>query len=376
MKKPSTPFPVAGYYGPSYFCDREEETKVLLGNITGGQSTVLTAQRRIGKTALIHHVLAKLPKGTRGIYLDILPTENMAGFLNELATAVIRNIAERKGIGRKIWDFIRSLRPSVTFDVLTGSPQLSFTLKDQEVNRQIEAIFSFLEIQDEKFVIAIDEFQQILMYPEKNTDSWLRSVIQRLKNVVFIFSGSQQHLMSDLFTIPSRPFYKSAGTLRIGRIKREKYISFIEKKFRDGKKVLKTEIIDQVLEWTDIHTYYVQLLCNRIYLSYAPELTEKIWKEEAFRLLLEQQPVFFNYRGMLTIPQWQLLKSIALEGILFEPTGNDFIAKHSLGSPSTVLRSLQSLLRMELIYFDYTAEGKKFFKIHDLLFRRWAETMG
>jgi uncharacterized protein len=374
MKKPSTPFPVAGYYGPAYFCNREKETRILLSNVEGGLSTVLTAQRRIGKTSLIQHVLAKLPVGTQGIYLDILPTENMTGFLNELATAVIRNVSDKRGFGRKIWDFIKSLRPSVSFDILTGSPQVSFTLKDQEVNNQIEGIFTFLEKQDEKFVIAIDEFQQILRYPEKNTDAWLRTIIQKMRNVVFIFSGSQQHLMNELFTIPSRPFYNSAGMLKIDRIARDIYAAFIAKKFTEKNRVQETRVISQIMDWTDGHTYYVQLLCNRLFLSGVNEITEAIWKEEAHRLLSEQEPVFFNYRGMLTSPQWQLLKAIALEGELFEPTGNVFIVRHSLGSPSTVLRSLQSLLRMELIYLDYTTEGKQYYKINDLLFRRWVES--
>ncbi len=374
MKKPSTPFPITGYYGHAYFCDREEETKILLNNIEGGMATVLTAQRRIGKTSLIRHVLAKLPKDFRGVYLDILPTENMSDFLNEFATAVIRNVSEKKGIGHKLWDFIKSLRPTLSFDILTGSPQISFMLKENEIHNQIETILTYLDRQNEKFVIAIDEFQQILRYPEKNTDAWLRTIIQKLKNVVFIFSGSQQHLMNELFTIPSRPFYKSAGMLKIDRIARDTYVAFIRKKFVENKTIIKDQVVDQIMNWTDGHTYYVQLLCQRIFLTGTKEISEMTWKEEAHKLLIEQEPVFFNYRGMLTFPQWQSLKAIALEGELFEPTGNEFIVKHALGSPSTVLRSLQSLLRMELIYFDYTSEGKRFFKINDLLFRRWVES--
>lgn len=373
MKKPLTPFPTTGYFGTQYFCDREEETKRILSNITGGQSTILTAPRRIGKTALIYHVLDKIPAGTKGIYFDILPTENMSGFLNELASAIIKNVPERKGTGRKIWDFIKSLRPTVSFDMLTGSPQVYFTLKDNEINYQIEAIFSFLEKQDEKYVIAIDEFQQILKYPEKNTDAWLRTMIQRLKNVIFIYSGSQQHLMNEMFTFPSRPFYNSATLLKINRINREKYKSFIKKQFTHNGRTLEDKLIDNLLDWADCHTYYVQLICNRIFLTGELNIDEKIWKEEAGRLLKEQEPVFFNYRNMLTVPQWNLLKAAALEGALYEPTGMDFVVKYSLGNPSTVLRSLEALNRMELIYFDFNTDGKKYHVINDLLFRRWIE---
>jgi AAA+ ATPase superfamily predicted ATPase len=373
MKKPLTPFPTTGYFGTQYFCDREEETKRILSNIRGGQSTILTAPRRIGKTALIYHVLDKIPSGTKGIYFDILPTENMSGFLNELASAIIRNVPERKGTGRKIWDFIKSLRPAVSFDLLTGSPQVSFTLKDNEINYQIEAIFSFLEKQDEKYVIAIDEFQQILKYPEKNTDAWLRTLIQRLKNVIFIFAGSQQHIMNEMFTIPSRPFYNSATLLKINKINREKYKTFIRKQFTHHRRTIEDTLIDNILEWADCHTYYVQLICNRIFLTGAIKIDEKTWKEEAGKLLKEQEPVFFNYRNMLTRPQWDLLKAAALEGELYEPTGMDFILKYSLGNPSTVLRSLEALIRMELIYYDFNPDGKKYHALNDLLFRRWME---
>jgi uncharacterized protein len=374
MKKPSTPFPVTGYYGPSYFCDRENETKSILENIRGSSSTILTAQRRIGKTSLIMHILTKLPKGIKGIYLDILPTENMNGFLNELASAVIKDIPDRKGFGRKVWDFIRSLRPTLTFDMLTGAPQVSFSLKDQEINRQIEAILKFLESQNEKIVIAIDEFQQILKYPEKNIDAWFRSIIQRLKNVVFIFSGSQQHLMNELFTLPSRPFYNSARMLRIGKIENERYKSFIFKKFSESDILITGNVIDQMLAWSDDHTFYVQLICNRVFLRGNKTINEEDWKEEADKLLRENEPVFLNYRGLMTSAQWNMLKASALENELYEPTGNEFISKHSLGNPATVLRTLQALLRMELIYFDYSPQGRKYYKINDLLFRRWVET--
>lgn len=373
MKTPLTPFPTTGYYGDKYFCDREEETKRILKNLKGGQSTILTAPRRIGKTALIQHVLSKLPSGTRGIYLDILPTENISGFLNELASSIIRNVTARKKAGQKLWDFIKSLRTTISFDSLTGSPQVSFTLKESEIPYQIETIFAFLENQQIKYVIAIDEFQQILKYPEKNTDAWLRTLIQRLKNVIFIFAGSQQHLLNEMFTIPSRPFFNSASLLKIGKIDREKYGKFIKSHFIENNKSVEDETIGSFIDWANGHTYYVQLICNRVYLTGSNKIDEVIWKEEAARLLEEQEPVYFNYRNMLTQPQWKVLKAAALEGELYEPTGMDFVMKYSLGNPSTVLRSLESLIQMELIYFDFDTNGKKYYSINDLLFCRWIE---
>ena len=373
MKKPANPFITAGYYGVRYFCDRETETKSLLQNMTNGLSTTLIAIRRIGKTGLIRHVLAKLPAGYTSVYVDILPTENMNEFLNFLASAVINSIPQKTGPGKIIMDFIKSLRPVITYDPLTGIPQVTIDVRKGEAPKHIDSIFKHLEKYPKRIVIAIDEFQQILEYPEKNTDAWLRSSIQNLKNVTFIFSGSRQHLMDDLFSDPSRPFYRSTSLLNIGKIKSEIYASFIIRHFKNNDKKISREIVEEMLEWTDIHTYYVQLLCNKVFAVSGNHITSETWKEEAHKLLEEQELLFLKYRDLLTTHQWQLLKAIARGGQAYSPSSKDFVTENALGSPSTVLRSLDALLKKQMIYSDYDSDKKLFYKVYDLLLRRWLE---
>jgi AAA+ ATPase superfamily predicted ATPase len=373
MSEPSNPFITTGYQGSAYFCDRENETSALLENITNDRSTILTSIRRIGKTGLIRHVLELLSSDHIGIYIDILPTENLGEFLNALASSVFNSITEKSTPGKKILGFIKSLRPVITYDPLSGFPQVTLDVRPGETTRSIAALFQVLENYPKKVVIAIDEFQQILQFPEKNTDSWLRSTIQSLNNVRFIFSGSQQHLMNELFSDPSRPFFQSAGFLRIGKIGSDQYTAFIKMHFSGNGKHINDEVIREILEWSDIHTYYVQLLCNRIFASESGLITSETWKQQAARLLQEQEIVFFKYRDLLTKHQWQLLKSIAHEGEVYNPTSKDFISKYDLSSSATVLRSLQALLTKEMIYLDYTQDGIKFYSIYDVLFRRWMQ---
>jgi uncharacterized protein len=369
----SNAFLTTGYLGPEYFCDREEETRTLLDNLSNGRSTTLTSVRRIGKTGLIRHVLANLPQDQIGIYLDILPTENLNEFLNAFVSAVFNTIPEKSTPGRKILDFIKSLRPVISYDPLSGQPQVSFDVRPGETTRNITSVFQYLEKLPQKVIIAIDEFQQILQYPESNTDSWLRSIIQSLNNVRFIFAGSQQHLMNELFADPSRPFFQSTGFLKIGKINREHYLPFIRDHFQKAGKQISDEVIDTILEWTDIHTYYVQLLCNRVYAIDVTVITNETWKEEAARLLQEEEIVFFKYRDLLTKQQWFLLKSIAHEGEVYSPTSKDFISKYTLGSPATVYRSLNALIEKEMIYSDYNPDGRLFYSVYDVLFRRWMQ---
>jgi len=369
----SNPFITTGYHGRDYFCDREDETQTLLDNISNGRSTTLTSIRRIGKTGLIRHVLANLPPDQTGIYVDILPSENLNEFLNVLASAVFNTIPEKSTTGKKILDFIKSLRPVITYDPLSGHPQVTFDVRPGETTRNIASVFQYLENFPQKVVVAIDEFQQILQYPEKNTDSWLRSIIQSLNNVRFIFAGSQQHLMTELFADPSRPFFQSAGFLRIGKINRVQYSTFIRSHFQKAGKQISAEVINEILDWTDVHTYYVQLLCNRVFATDSIIVTNETWKVEAARILQEQEIVFFKYRDLLTKQQWFLLKAIAHEGEVYSPTSKDFISKYALGSSATVLRSLHALLSKEMICSDYNPDGVMFYSVYDVLFRRWMQ---
>ncbi|MBU1009948.1 MAG: ATP-binding protein [Bacteroidetes bacterium] len=367
------PFPATTYLGPGYFCDREEESSRLISNIQNGISTTLIALRRIGKTGLIHHVFTQLPREWKGIYVDILETENLNQFLNLLASAIIQAMPEKSSPGKQFWNLLRSLRPLISYDALTGAPTASFEISPKETEHNIYAILQFLEQQENKIVVAIDEFQQIASYPEKNTDAWLRTRIQQLKNVVFVFSGSQQHIMSDLFSSPQRPFFRSTQIMKLDKLNREVYCQFIVSMFNKYKKNVSNEIAGQMIDWANIHTFYVQLLCNRVFATTTREVTMASWKQQAHQLLREQEPVFFIMRNMLTRPQWQLLKAIAQEGIVLQPTGKTFLNRYHLGTSATVLRSLKTLLSYELIIKEFDANGASFYCVNDVFLQRWAE---
>jgi len=373
IKQFENPFPVTTYLGVEFFCDRQDETSRLISNIQNGNSTTLISRRRIGKTGLIHHVLCQLPTGWKGIYIDILETENLNQFLNLLATSIIQSIPEKSNLGKRFWNLLKSLRPVISYDELTGTPQASFDIKPKEIENNIHHIFQFLESQEYKIVVAIDEFQQICKYPEKNTDAWLRTRIQQLKNVVFVFSGSQQHLMIELFTFPQRPFYRSTQIMKLEKLNSAAYNKFIISIFNKYKKTISTEIANEMLDWANTHTFYVQQLCNRVFTSTIKEVTTESWKHQARQLLDEQESVFFTLRSMLTNHQWQLLKATAHEGILYQPTAKIFLSKYELGTSATVLRSLKTLLDYELIIKEYDPNGTQYYAVYDVFLQRWAE---
>ena len=128
------PFSVNLYVGEEYFCDRVSETNLAIKNLSNGNSSTILSIRRIGKTGLIHHILNQLPEGFQGVYVDLLETENMKQFLSILATAIMSQVPEKTKFGKNIWNFLSSLRPTISFDPLNGLPQASFTISNEEAN--------------------------------------------------------------------------------------------------------------------------------------------------------------------------------------------------------------------------------------------------
>lgn len=370
----TNPFPVTAYLGPDYFCNREDETEALLSNAKNGLSTTLVAIRRMGKTGLVRHVFHRLPKSYIPVYLDILATKNQREFLNALSSALTRAVDEESTIGKKIWKFIRTLRPVITYDPLSGMPEVTFEASQPAVQANIQSVFAFLEKMNKRVVIAIDEFQQITAYPEQGMDAWLRSVIQSLTNIVFIFAGSRQQLMTQLFSDPKRPFYRSTQLLSFDAIPVEEYRRFIESQFQVHKKRVEPGLIGEVLAWARVHTYFVQLMCNRMFSGSHRVVSRQVFLHEMNRLLKEQEPVFFQYRELLTKQQWELLVALGLEDETKGPTSMKFIHKYKLGNPASVLRALNALEDKEMVYHRSDEKGKKRYYVYDLLLNRWIQS--
>ena len=103
------PFLLKGYKSPEYFCNRGAETDKILRSVRNQQDITLFAVRRIGKSALLHHVFYHLKGEYDCVYADIWGTTSLAGFINETANAVIQSsVFSKRSIGRKLTDFIKS----------------------------------------------------------------------------------------------------------------------------------------------------------------------------------------------------------------------------------------------------------------------------
>jgi hypothetical protein len=368
------PFLIQNYHSPEYFCDRETETATLLRNIHNRSNTAFFAQRRLGKTALIQHVFYLLTKKkTACIYLDIYATQNLKDLSNQLANCIYNTFPENKSIGLRFWEAIKLLRPVVSIDDLSGAPELSLDItQPRQFEKSIPQLLQFLDAQKIPVVIAIDEFQQILNYPEKNVEAILRSTIQQLKNVSFVFCGSDQKMMHHLFNSASKPFYGSTKNIHLQKIQYDKYSLFIKQKFDEGKMKIDMVAIDSILQLTCQHTYFTQRLCHELYSEGHKTIKLQQVSFTLHRILTESEGTFYQYRNLITGAQWNLLKAIAKEEPLLKPYAQKFIYKYQLGTSANVKRSLDALLTKEMVYYNTNAPEPNY-EVYDKFLMRWLQ---
>ena len=246
-QKLKNPFVVGRYVSDKYFCDREEETIFLKKQIENGRNVALISPRRLGKTGLIHHFFTQhsITNDYYTFFVDIYATSSLAEFVYLLGKAIYEELKPKKTQWtERFFNIISSLRIGFKLDTITGEPTFDIGLGDiQSPQTTLDEIFQYLECADKPCIVAIDEFQQIGNYAEKNVEALLRTKIQQSTNTSFIFSGSKRHTMSNMFNSASKPFYQSAITMPLAPIPIDVYADFASQMFEMYDKNVNQQLI-------------------------------------------------------------------------------------------------------------------------------------
>ena len=372
------PFIIKSYESKELFCDREEELQLMLRNCINSTDMTLISQRRMGKTGLILRLFDEL-KDTRPeihtVYFDIFASRNIDDFIKLMAEATMKAFPSKTSIGEKLLTFIKSLCPQLSFDNITGEPQLQIAYQTaHEKEYTLRGLFDFLDSQNEHIVIAIDEFQQIRDYPEQNMEALLRTYIQQTHNLTFIFCGSKKHMMADIFANEKKPFYNSTSFISLDKISEESYSAFIRQLFNERQRSITDEALQFILEWTRRHTYYTQQLCHTVFANGNEAVTIDEVKKACEQLMKQGEAVYLQYRQMLTDKQWDYLIAVAKEGSVQQITSSAFLKTHKIGTPSVSRRLADALCDKGLLNDDVAINGTTY-TLSDVFLSHWMERL-
>ena len=364
--KLKNPFLIRGYAGAEYFCDREAETRKLIAAFENERDVTLIAPRRFGKTGLIHHTFSRLPEEYVSIYLDVFSTRNLSDFTSLFASAVVGALDTRIETAMSaVARFFRSCRPTIAPQE-DGMPKFSFDIASSTAEITLKEVFAYLKSKNRRVVVAIDEFQQVSEYPEKGVEALLRSEIQFLPNVRFVFAGSRKHMMEEMFASPKRPFYQSTQIMSLREIPCDAYCAFAEKFFKDAGRCFSSEMFSVLYERFEGITWYVQAVMNRIWES-GDGFAEKGQVDAAINSLVEDQElVFHDLLRSQSEGSQTMLRAIANAGVVSMPTSGAFVASSGLRAASSAAFALNDLKNRDLVY-----ETDSGWTVYDRLFGVW-----
>ena len=322
----------------------------------------------MGKTGLIKHVFEQISsKEAICIYVDLDQTTCLTDMVKALGEKILDKIGMPSGrVWKEIVSLFKSLRPVMTADPATGNPEISLDIQPTAAEASLGEMFGWLEKSKLPCYVALDEFQTIAEYPEPKMEALLRSHIQHLTNVNFIFAGSQKHLMTEMFTSANRPFFQSTQMFPLYEIPEEAYFEFAQHHFERNKQTLQKDTFHELYTTVFGHTWYIQCVLNRLYQYKIRQIDKTALTSTINDILDEYKETFRTYCKLLTSNQLSVIKAIAKDGIAKEISGKDFLQKHQLGAGSTVRSAVNVLIDKDLI-----ADSEDGYSIYDRFFGLW-----
>jgi AAA+ ATPase superfamily predicted ATPase len=301
------------------------------------------------------------------VYVDLYPTRSLSDFARALAAAVVESVeSPTEKVLKTVLSFARGFRPTMTIDRVSGQPKFSFDINVANAQSSLESILEYLRSRKGRTVVAIDEFQQIAEYPEKGVEALLRSKIQFMHNVGFVFSGSRLHMMAEMFHSPKRPFFNSTAAMSLGVIDRQAYFRFAASFFRKAGRILPEETFRAAYDRFDGITWYVQSVMKALYASEIARPTEKDVADAIDHLAEENAMNYGFILSKCTPGAVELLRAVAAERVVSEPMSAEFGRRHGLRAASSVRFALDSLLGDELLY-----KRDDGYVVYDRLFAEW-----
>ena len=376
MAAEMNPFVIMGKIPSEYFCDREDETQRIVKEIIGRSADMLImSERRMGKTSLINHCFdcPELKDNFYTFYFDILHTSSFQEFVYEFQREVFKALMPKgQKVITSLLTALKSITPQFSIDPISGMPTVSLELGS--INRPeytFSEILDFLENADKPCIIAIDEFQRVALYSD-NVEAFLRGKIQHLKNTRFIFAGSERHLLSEMFSSYSRPFYNSTITVSLDKIDAEIYAEFAVNIFSKFSKSIEKDVFLNLYDYFDGNTFCIHKMLHIAFdkINENECCTKEILNQVLNEIVEDNEHYYRESLSRMSAKQKLVFYAIAIDGIAKQVTSTDFIKRHSLGSASSVQAAIRVLMENDWI----NVKEKEYF-ISDKFMGIWLKRM-
>ncbi len=325
------PFRFGNVVTGQYFTNREKEIKEITSEIKAGQHVVLMSPRRYGKSSLVNEVMKTSGVKWFRINMELISDEV------DLANYYVKNALSLSKF-EKIKHYLKNLKvqPYIQIQPATNEIAVSFSAEKRNISTLLSDTFQLPEIIakniKQKIVIVFDEFQEIRRI-SPILERKMRGIFQYQENITYIFIGSQEAMIRDIFQDKKNPFYKFGRHITLHKISESAFTDFILKRF-SAQKIDASKIVKSILKFTDCHPYYTQQLCHEIYmLCENKTLPPGVIKKAVDQIVTEHHADYSRWWNTLTNTERKVIIGVSSgEG---NPTSQEFIKKYGIKTAST-----------------------------------------
>lgn len=350
------------------FIGREKELKLLVEYLKMGQSVAIIAPRRFGKTSLVLEALKQIKgKEFYTAFIDVFINPTLELLATSLTEEVLRNHKlhnQFKIAKNSASALIKNIKLKAVLDDFQFIIGFTENTKDEWelISESIEFVDAFSKKHKKQMICAYDEFGDIGKYPNGNELVKLfRSKIQQYQNSTYIFSGSYESAMNQMFVDSKSPFYRMTRIIKIGYIEQSILVKSLEQRFHKIKIKVSKSFVKNIVGLMKGHPYYTQLAFQQVVLVNALEGTPPSEIELLHRLLLVEKDYLEKVWEDLSRNKEYIYTLLSLT------EGSKNIYSKLKATKINVARALKKLEGMGMVFY----EEENGYYIADPLFHQW-----
>lgn len=256
------------------FIGREKELALLMEYIKMGQSVVLVAPRRFGKTSLVLEALARLKKQHYyTAFVDVFTNPS----LELLSSAIVKEVLKNHKLQEqfiKAKNSVSDMIQNIKLNAVINDFQFILGFADPSKNEweliseSIDFVDNFAKKHNTPMVCAYDEFGDVKKFDSKgNLVKLFRSKIQHQANTTYIFSGSLESVINNMFVTSKSPFYRLARIIRLGYMEKEPWTHYLDTMFKQLKFNVPYNYSEDIYLLCKGHPYYTHLAFQQVTLQ-------------------------------------------------------------------------------------------------------------
>lgn len=271
---------------PSLLIGRAEDVREIATSLMAGVNLVVAGPRRTGKTSVCEAAVARARRaGYYTVSLDLFRIANAAQLAEALVAATIANrrplhrlLHRAREAGRLVADAAGTTVVVRAQAELGDELEIAFKpgLADRDPERYLDYALGLpqrIALADGKHVIVfLDEFQEVAnpRKPYGDPDALtkrMRAIFQRSSEVSFLFAGSYEHVLRELFGKARQAFGHFGRVYELRPIARDAWRKGLLGRFEADSCTVSADALERLLELGDGHPRTTMLLAQQTHLQ-------------------------------------------------------------------------------------------------------------